>query len=322
MYEAIKNFNKQFNYEPKVENAEGLKLFKKFVVVGMGGSHLAADILKAWDPALDMIIRSDYDLPSIPPEEDGARLFILSSYSGNTEESISAFHKAGEKNLPRAVIAVGGQLLDLAQKTGVPYIQIPDTGIQPRSALGFSLMAFLKLMGQEEALKEASELSSLLQPTEFEEQGRELALRLKGSVPVFYASDRNVELAKNWKIKFNETGKIPAFFNVFPELNHNEMSGFDVKETTAALSKNFYFILLEDESDHPKIKKRMQVTAKLYKDRSLRIESVKLVNHKNVFYKIFSSTVLADWAAYHTAKSYGLDPEQVPIVEEFKKLIR
>lgn len=321
MYEAIKSFAKQFAYEPKIENAGALKPTTKFLVVGMGGSHLAADLLKVWDPSFDVIVSQDYALPALSENTLKDRLIILSSYSGNTEEVLSAFEEAGTKNLPRAIISIGGKLLELAKKYKLPYIQMPDTGIQPRSALGFTLMALLKLMNQRQAAIEACQLSSILKPAELEDQGHKLAERLHNFVPVIYSSLRNLPIAYNWKIKFNETGKIPSFYNVFSELNHNEMTGFDAKGTTNTLAKNFYFLLLEDANDTPKIQKRMRVIAKLYGDRNLKVEFIRIAQHDNIFYKIFSSLILADWTAYYTAKSYDVEPEQVPMVEEFKKLI-
>ncbi len=130
----------------------------------------------------------------------------------------------------------------------------------------------------------------------------------------------NEAIAYNWKIKFNETGKIPAFYNIFSELNHNEMTGFDVKDVTKDLSKNFTFILLKDNADDERIQKRMRILKKLYEDRGLSVIEIELQGD-TAFQKIFSSIILADFAAYYTAMGYGLDPEQVPMVEEFKKLV-
>lgn len=321
MNEAIKNFPKQFAYKPEIKNSAEFSRFTKFVVVGMGGSHLAADLLKVWDMYLDIIIHEDYGLPALSDAESKQRLIVLSSYSGNTEEVLDALEKAREKQLTVVAVAVGGKLLELAKNYNLPYIQMPDTGIQPRSALGFSFKAFLKIIGNEEALKETEKLADSLKPEDAEKAGQALAKRLKGFIPVIYSSRKNSAIAYNWKIKFNETGKIPAFYNVFSELNHNEMTGFDAQESTKNLARNFYFLILKDADDSPSIKKRMAILEKLYQDRGLNIESLEM-NSKNIFHKIFSSLLLADWTAYYTAQIYGVEAEQVPMVEEFKKLMK
>jgi glucose/mannose-6-phosphate isomerase len=320
MYEAIKNFNKQFLFEPEIKNQGALIKKSSFAVVGMGGSALAAKLLKTWKIELDIAIRCDYGLPELPMEELKNKLIILSSYSGQTEEVIDAFKEGKNKNLNMAVIATGGKLLSLAVENNVPYIKLPATGIQPRSALGFSLKAFLKLIGEEEELKKVSVLATTLNPAIFEKDGKMLAEKMKNQVPIIYASTRNSSLAYNWKIKLNETGKIPAFYNVFPELNHNEMNNFDVKDSTRELCDKFHFIFLKDIEDNPKILKRMEVLEKLYRDCNLPVEILEL-QEKDFWRKIFSSSILADWVAYYTALQYGLESEQVPAAEEFKKLI-
>jgi glucose/mannose-6-phosphate isomerase len=316
----IKNYAKQFEYEPKVENAAKLKKFKKFIVCGMGGSHLAADILRAWHPELDIIVWSNYGLPPLSDAELKERLVIASSYSGGTEETIDAFNTAKAKRLAVAVIAVRGKLIALANKHATPYVQMPDFHQQPRMATGLSLMAMLALMGERTWMAEAKQLAIQLHPTREELRGKDLAKRLHGGIPIIYASARNAAIAYNWKIKFNETGKIPAFQNVVPELNHNEMTGFDTKTKTISLSSHFHFVFIKDGADNPRIIKRMSVMEKLYKDRGFKVEVI-FLQGKSELHKIFNALVLADWTAYHTAKWYGVDPEQVPMVEEFKKLI-
>src|SRR5258708_3619280 len=235
LVDDIKHYQKQFEYEPKVENAGKLKKASKFLVVGMGGSHLAADLLKAWHPELDIVIWPNYGLPLLREKELKERLVILSSYSGNTEETIDAFNMAKAKHLTMAVIASRGKLIKLAEKLKTPYVQIPDFHMQPRMATGLSLLAMLAVMNEHTWLGEAKELATQLHPAREEYRGRDLAKRLHGSVPVIYASLRNAALAYNWKIKFNETGKIPAFANTLPDMNHNETVGFDVKPRTIPL---------------------------------------------------------------------------------------
>ncbi len=319
MSDAIKAFAKQFEFKPAIENEENLQTKENFVVVGMGGSHLAADIAKNIQPDLKLHIRSDYGLPEMSEEDLQNSLIICSSYSGNTEEVVEAYNQAQEKGLAIAVVCVGGKLLELAKQDGNPYVQMPDTGIQPRSALGFSLLAILRVMGLDSLIEKAGLLSTSLKPEELEERGKELAERAKDKVPVIYTSRANFSIAYNWKIKLNETGKIPAFYNVLPELNHNEMNGFDAQDSSRHLSEDFYFIFLHDNTDHPKIQKRMEVVQKLYQDRDLKFEVVDLEG--DIFTKIFISLIIADWFAVHTAEIYGLESEQVPMIEEFKKLI-
>lgn len=320
MYETIKNFNKQFLYKPEIKNQEKLVQKSEFVVIGMGGSALAPMLLKTWKPNLDILIHRDYDLPHISEEKLKNKTIILSSYSGNTEEVIDAFIKAKEKKLNIVVITVGSKLLELAKENNLPYIELPNMEIQPRMALALSLKAFLKILNEQKELDELSKLAETLNPNDYENEGKLLAQKIKNYIPVIYASNHNLSLIYIWKIKLNETGKIPAFYNVLPELNHNEMTGLDVKDSTKELSSKFYFIILKDKKDNLKIIKRMQVLEKLYKDRKLNVEVIEIKGENN-WHKIFSSLVLADWVAYYTALEYGLEPEKVQMVEEFKKLI-
>lgn len=319
MRDAILDFAKQFFWEPVVERPRK-RLVKKIIVAGMGGSHLAADILQSVHPELPLRVHRDYGFPHIPASERSSTLLIASSYSGNTEETIDAFRDAGNMKVARAAIAIGGTLEALARRARVPYVQMPDTGIQPRSALGFSIKGLAALMGLSSIETELSLLAKTLKPLVFEGRGKALAKTLKGSIPLIYASAQNEAVAYNWKIKFNETGKVPAFYNVLPELNHNEMTGFDHTAKNVQLSKKFSVIFLADEDDHPRVQKRMTILRKLYRSRGLASIIVPLKG-SNRWMRIFSSLILADWAAVHTAALYGAESEQVPMVEEFKKLM-
>ncbi|MEK7192382.1 MAG: bifunctional phosphoglucose/phosphomannose isomerase [Patescibacteria group bacterium] len=310
MYEAIKNFNMQFEYKPKIENDGKLKKFKRIVAVGMGGSNLASGLLKIWKPELDLIIHRDYGLPPMAAEDLKTSLIICNSYSGNTEEVLEAFDAALSDKLNVIAISTGGKLLELAKENSRPYIKMPG-GLQPRSAIGFNFLALLKAIGEEDAIKEAAELAASLNPSDYEHQGHTLAKKIKDLIPVVYSSSKNQAIAYNWKVRLNETAKVPAFFNSLPEANHNEILG---------ASENFYFILIKDNSDHQRILKRMEVLKKIYSDRQLKVETVALEGD-SAFSRIFSSIVLADWTAFHLAKERKVDPEQVPLIEEFKKLI-
>lgn len=352
MRQAIENFAEQFEFRPEIKNetqlnpvrnfgrtlefssqlkdshpavgqkdiSNGIKRAAWVIVCGMGGSHLAADLINEWSPGLDIWVWKDYGLPPLPPEVLGESFVIASSYSGNTEETIDAYLTAKGLGAMVAVIATGGTLLGLAKKDGVPYVELPQTGIQPRLALGYSVRALLALLGETAVLDETSALAGILKPKSLEAAGRDLAKKLAGYVPVVYASRHNWPLAYNWKIKLNETGKIPAFANFLPELNHNEMNGFDVQLGNKPLTQNFAFVFLRDPADDPRILKRMAVLQELYEKRRLPVWVVDLPK-VSLWEKIFSNLILADWTAFYTAEQYKLEAEQVPMVEEFKRMV-
>jgi len=316
MRDAILNFSKQFKYRPKIEGGK-VKKYKSYLVAGMGGSHLAGDIIKNIASEVDIKIVSDYAPEKV---EIPKTLIIASSYSGNTEEAVDWLNKSIQSGQPVVAIGIGGKVVEIAKQNGVPFIQLPDTGIQPRSALGYSMLAMMRIIKLNDLLRESKRFNNILKAKETEEDGRQLAQKLKDKTPVIYTSANNYSIAYNWKIKFNETGKIPAFYNVVPEVNHNEMTGFDVKEKSAHLSKPFHFIFIKDKTDHPQNIKRMEVTEKLYRDRGFSVESLELSGETKME-KIFNSLILADWTALHIAVLYDLESEQVPMVEEFKGLI-
>lgn len=319
MEQAIRDFAKQFQYKPEIINGEKLAdSYENYVICGMGGSHLATGILKTYKPGINLYVHRDYDLPPYDESFLKNSLLIASSYSGNTEEVISFLEAGHSKGYSVAVIATGGKLIDFAKENNLPYIQMPDTGIQPRSALGYSLLSMAKMVNEASCCGELESLALTLKPENFEEQGKELAGELKGKLPIIYSSNKNLAIAYNWKIKMNETGKIPAFYNLFPELNHNEMQGMDVDSNTEDIFKNFHFIFIKDSADHERIQKRMDITEKLYQEKGLAVTSLYLEG-ENVFEKIFNSLILADWIALNIAKSNGRNPEEVPMVENFKK---
>lgn len=320
MKDAILNFAKQFAWEPEIENEENLQRKDLVIAAGMGGSHLAADILRMRDPFLDIVVNSDYDLAGISGNVLQNSMVVVVSYSGNTEEAISAFETAIKKEISVVAISIGGKLLELAKSCNAPFVQIPDTGIQPRMAIGFLLMALLKVVGRDDLLKEARELQGVLDTKSLEKQAQEIVVKLQDKIPVMYASLRNCGLSYIWKIKLNEGVKIPAFCSAIPEANHNEINGFSAEGKTQDLALSFAPVFLVDEADDPRIKKRMAITKKMYEGRGISCMDISLRGY-SIFEKVFSSVLLCDWIVLRLSEYYGTDPEQVPMVEEFKKLM-
>jgi glucose/mannose-6-phosphate isomerase len=246
-------------------------------------------------------------------------IFVASSYSGNTEETLDAAEIAYYHGLNVAIITTGGKLLKFAIEKGLPYIQMPNDEIQPRVALGYSILSLIKLV-KPEILSEAKDSGALVDQKSCQDLAQKISSELTGKIPVIYSSSKNRTLAYIWKITMNETAKIPAFLNVFPELNHNEMAGFDITKNTIGLLEKIHLVFLKDSEDNDKIKKRMKVCADLYRERGLGVSEIEF-SDANKLKKIFESFLTAGYTALNLSNEYKTEPEKVEIIEKFKKLI-
>jgi len=325
MRETILNFPKQF--KEGIERAKDVKVkgkFENIVVCGMGGSALPAELLLAYlsDLKLPLYIHRSYNLP---PQAGERSLIICISFSGNTKETISAFKEAQERKLKVAAITTGGELAKSARKYNTPLVSLPSVKIQPRWAIGYLFGALVKVLSNSGVIKDSSgeilEMAEKLRPLELEAQGKSLAKKLVGKIPLIYARNKFKSLAHIWKINFNENSKIMAFWNYFPELNHNEMVGYSNLKNQKSNLKNFHVIMLRDSGYHPGILKRMKLTANLLKEKGIRVDFVEIMG-KSISEKLFNNLILSDWVSYYLAKEYKIDPAPVEIVEEFKRKLK
>jgi glucose/mannose-6-phosphate isomerase len=319
MREIILGFKDQLLWRPEVFNAKKPKNYEKIIVCGMGGSNLAARILKTIIP--EIYLHQDYGLPQLNKKELKNSLIICNSYSGNTEETISSFNEAHKLKLNLFVIASGGILLSLAKKYNISYIEIKEKNIPPRLSLGFQIIALLKALNKNNLIKEIYNVAPKINLNALEKQGKILANEFKNYIPLIYSSRQNEALAYNWKIKFNETSKIPAFYNFFPELNHNEMQGFDTNNFTNILVKNFYVLMFYDKNDTKALQKRMALTQKIYQSKKIKTKILKL-DQKNIWLKIFNNLILGDWTSFYLAKIYKNSPSEVLLIEKFKNQLK
>jgi glucose/mannose-6-phosphate isomerase len=313
--ETLKNFHKQFLFEPFVVNGGRLKRSKNFLVGGMGGSHLGADLLKIAAPTLDFHIHQNYGLPDLSDESLSEHLLIAISYSGNTEETLSFAEEAHRRFLNLTVVTSGGELLSFAESNEIPHVKLPS-GVVQRLSLGYQSTALAKLMHLDDLSIELRKLAGMVVPESLKTRGKEIAEKVLGKTAIIYSSAKNQAIAYNWKIGFNETSKSPAFYNTFPELNHNEMEGF----TESDLSSKFCFLFLVDESDDDRIKSRMKISREIFEDKGFEVEEINMAGGA-VLEKTFNTVMLGHWSAFHLSNLYGRDPEQVPMIEEFKKRI-
>jgi glucose/mannose-6-phosphate isomerase len=321
MKESILKFTEQFEFLPEIQNLENLRPdYQNHILGGMGGSSLCGNLFHIFRPGINLYIHRDYGLPPFDDEMMSSSLFIASSYSGNTEETLDFAEASFLKGYSVAVITTGGKLLEFAKKNKLPYILVPDTGIQPRMALGYFALAISAFVNPE-MIPEFQSLIESIDVESIEGQGIEIAKQLDGKIPVIYSSSLNQPLGYVWKVIMNETGKTPAFQNYFPELNHNEIQSYDNQNMNEKMPMDFAFIILHDSEDHPQNELRMRVTEDLYQKNGFDVISLYLEGDSPAE-KIFRSIILSNWIALKIAESNNNNPETVPMIEEFKKLVK
>lgn len=303
--------------------------FDSIMISGMGGSALPGNVLRIFinstykgstERRLQVFQNRFYCLPV---EAYNNSLNIICSYSGNTEETIASFQECLDNNLPCVGISNGGKIKEMCLANNIAHIEVPYPfdNFQPRMATGYFVFSIFQLLINSGLIKfdvtQLGEISEKLKEAtdELEERGKALAKKLVGKTPIIYAGTRFKSIANIWKIKINENAKTPAFWNYFPELNHNEMVGFTNPQA------KFFFVMLLDKEDHPQNIKRFAVMKDLMAKKGMEGEIVE-VTGDNVFEKVFSALCLGDWTSYYLALEYGIDPTPVDMVEEFKGLIK
>ena len=311
--EALEHFSEQCTYDPEIINRERLRPFERIIILGMGGSRLAPDILNMCQPELEVHIHSDYDLPPLAPEHLEKALIIANSYSGNTAEPISGAKAALEKGYNLAVVTTGGQLAQLAKERSLPHVITPDQSLPHRLALGYNLAALLAFIGLDLAPLKAC--AALKADTE---RAKTLAQDLYGYIPLVYTPDRLSELGYIWKVVLNETSKVPAFCNRYPELDHNEIAGFD--PSNAAQFSVFKCMMIRDPSDE-RSNHRADATTTLLRSRGIPVEVLELEG-SSVLERIMASALMAHWIGVYLAQKKGVDPITAPVIEEFKVLMK
>ncbi|MCX8206074.1 MAG: hypothetical protein N3H30_02485 [Candidatus Micrarchaeota archaeon] len=283
----------------------------KVNIIGMGGSALPGDFLRSYSDGIEVTVHRDYGYGKA--FDDGLNVCI--SYSGNTEETVAALKEISGKGRPCVAMSCGGKIMDLARERSIPHVKLPE-GLVPRLALPLMSSALMgvchsagMLPSQENEIERAA---ASLDPAENSSIGLRIALSLQDRIPLFYASARNEIVAKVGKIAVNENAKTQAFYNVIPELNHNEMNGFDI------INGRFVALFYYDPEDHQQNIKRMQLTQALLEERAIRTVTVEMTG-VNRLGKLMGALQTQFWASYHLANYYGVDPVSVPVVEQFKK---
>ena len=313
MLSVLDNFWKQCEDALKLgANIRAEYPFDGIVFCGMGGSALPGEIVKGYiQVSIPVDVVRDYKVPNWVSKKT---LVFIVSYSGGTEESLSCLKSAKAKGAKIVCIASGGKLREICQNTKTTFIEVPK-GLQPRASTGYMTMPILNVLMNSRLITDKTEemadtVDALKKDIKAGAEG--LAQRLVNKVPLIYSSDRMISVARLWKAAVNENSKHPAFFNVFPEMNHNDMMGF------RNANGNFYFIFIEDADDHPRIKKRMAITKELLHENEQPVLILKL-SGPNLLARMFSAILMGMYVGYYLALEYKVDPSPVDMVEDLKK---
>ncbi|MFA5403624.1 MAG: bifunctional phosphoglucose/phosphomannose isomerase [Ignavibacteria bacterium] len=331
MFNILEDFHSQVKnaigiaskFKPKNFSTKGIK---NIIISGLGGSAIGGDLFRSYSQyeiKIPVTINRNYTLPKFA---DSNTLVIISSYSGNTEETVSAYRQAIKEKCKIICITSGGEVKKIAGQNKHNHIIIPG-GLQPRCALGYSfftlLTLFIKLGFIKERREEIKEAVKILEEGVKEytdlNPDKNLALKiaidLHGKLPIVYSSADLLDIVNlRWRGQFSENAKILAYGNVYPEMNHNELVGWKLNED---ILKKIIVIFLKDANDNERVKLRMNITSgiiKKYADNILTLES----NGKYKLGRIFDLIYLGDWVSFYLAILNKVDPTPVEAISYLK----
>lgn len=299
---------------------------KNIIIVGMGGSAIGGEILKDFlrnELPIPIEVCRDYVLPAYANEDT---LVFVNSYSGNTEETLTAFLLAKQRKCTIVAVTSGGLLEKLCEEKKVPYVKIPS-GLQPRVAVPymfFPLPVLLEKMGMltkiENALREAIAVVEVTCKQNapsvpiVDNKAKQLATKLVDSIPVIYGFRQYTCIAHRLKAQFNENSKVHSKSNVFPELNHNETVGYEAPDF---LNKTQSVILIRDTAEPPELRARIETTTDLVLQRAKNVLEITAQGEKKLA-KMMSVLVLGDYVSVYLAILKNVDPTPVKIIDKIK----
>lgn len=329
MWELLTGFPDQ--WQEAVELTENLQLtidkdqVQNICFVGMGGSAIGADLIRAYSyktcPYPVQVVRH-YRIPCWVGK---STLVVACSFSGNTEETLTAHHAALEKGAQSVAVTSGGELTMRAQKRGFDYIQIPG-GMPPRAALGYSFVPVYRIFqhlgvikgGDDELLetyKLLSKQSDLLSDADGNE-ALQLAEDIEGTLPIIYSDATTMEPVNlRWRGQFEENAKTLAYGNTLPEMNHNEIVGW---EQIVHLTGRLSVIMLRDREDDHRVQRRMEIVEELVEDQASTLQILKS-RGKSRLARMFSLIQLADWTSFYLAMLNEVDPTPIAKIDLLKR---
>lgn len=301
----------------------------KVVILGMGGSAISGEMVQGLamiESKVPIFVQRDY---SLPPFVDSNTLVIASSYSGNTEETLTAFTESLNTPARKIAVTTGGKLGELAAKNNIPVYTI-DYQAPPRAALPHSFVPLLGILQKVGLFSDKSkELDEAIQTMNTLSNGicetvplnsnpaKQLARKLLNRIVVVYGAWVLSAVAQRWKAQLNENSKTMAFHEVFPELNHNAIVGY---EYPSAIKDNVFVILLHSSSLNPRIQLRYEATTKLLQQSGISHEIVKSTG-KSPLAQMLSTVLFGDYVSFYLSMLNGVDPTPVKVIDFLKKYL-
>lgn len=333
MYDRIYQFPSQLEdglertREVQLPGWEGAKI-SSIVVAGLGGSAIGGDLVRSYLAErlkIPFLVCRNYNLPAFV---DSSSLVFVSSYSGNTEETLSAFEKVQRRGAKVICISSDGEVGEISSAKKFPCVKLPG-GFQPRAALGYSFVPVLSLLerlglvtGEEREIEKTKEFLQEDRDTYRVElkveqnQAKKLATRLQGKLPIIYASTDHFDVvATRWKGQLCENAKMLAFNNVFPEFNHNELVGWKV---LSDYRDDLVVAILRDREDHPSIKRRMEIVKRIIQEQKVEVMEVDS-RGDGLLSRMFSSIQLGDFVSFYLAILNQEDPTPVKVIDYLKE---
>lgn len=322
MDELIAQFPKQLTQALKLGYSYAFSQpdfqIENVIVSGLGGSGIGGTIVQNYTfPFLKVpfVVNKTYDLPNFVGQRS---LVVICSYSGNTEETISALEQAIEKKAFIVCITSGGKVEKVAKEKQLPCFCIPG-GMPPRACLGYSLVQLLFVlhyagMIKDDFVKQIEEAAELLEKnkTRFQQTASELADKLLGKLPVIYGANQMEGVAIRWRQQLNENSKVTAWENVVPEMNHNELVGWCDRNEQLGV------IFLHTDSDHSKVKQRMEINKKIIQKSTPTVLDV-FASGSNYWEQAFSLIHTGDWLSWYLSRLRKVDATEVKVIDFLKK---
>ena len=303
------------------------KEISNIVISGLGGSAISADLIKNFlsdDVSIPIIVNRNYNLPKFA---DKNTLFIASSYSGKTEETISSLKQAIKIGCKIICISAGGEVEAIAKSKSIPLVKL-QSGFQPRYALGLSFFSLLKVFQTIKLIDDQTEIVEKVIPL-WKQKGIEysqdnnfayqFAESLIGFIPVIYSvADSTSAVGYRFKCQLNENSKVHAFHHEIPEMNHNEIIVWESYQEKAFHSK---IINIVDDIYHPQIQKRFEILKDIFAQS--KVETLSLKSNEDLFkVRLMDLIYLCDWISYYLGVLRGYDPSEIDNIHTLKDILK